>query len=108
MVYGVGPQRQSDACGVGKEVPFKPSSVNFPSDKINTAGHSRFPGDLRDDQHFLVNQRHLSEFPRTTVFILEHKKCQVLKVVHRIRFSKVQSYCNPIFGRYIVSGMKVL
>jgi len=75
MVYGVRPQRKCNACGVGKEVPFKPSSINLPSDEINTSAHSRLPGDLRDDQHFLVNQRHLSEFPRAIIFALEHTKC---------------------------------
>jgi len=77
MVYGVRPQRKSNACGVGKEVPFKPSSINLPSNEVNTTGHSRLPSNLCDDQHFLVNQRHLSEFPRATIFVLEHTKCQL-------------------------------
>ena len=80
MVNGVWPQRQSNARGVGKEIPFKSSSIDFPRDEINTSGHSRLPGDLCDDQHFLVNQRHLSEFPRATIFVLKHTKCQLYPI----------------------------
>jgi hypothetical protein len=75
MVYGVRPQRQCNTCGIGEEISFKTTSVHLPCDEINTSGHSWFPGDFCNYQYFLVNQRHLSQFPCTTDLVLKQKRC---------------------------------
>jgi hypothetical protein len=106
MVYGVRPQRQCDACGIGKEVSFKTSSVYLPSDEINTSGHSWFPGDLCNDQYFLVNQRHLTEFPSTTNFVLKQKihHSSRVWVLHKDRLIALQSQGPTISAEIIWGG----